>query len=174
MGISLVIRIGWNSFCFFVIWLYNFTGNCWIIHNTCYIISIFTTAYSRISNIYIFSHTWRFLHWYRHLLLFYQWSELHFFPIKSNLHLHDISFAKIFDVITHVIMLNALRFKSSVLFGTHTLLDKSLRVLQFPKFLIQLWMDSSEILDCIHIKMDKKFLWQLKNTNFIKIKALFR
>ena len=31
-----------------------------------------------------------------------------------------------------VIMLNTLRFKSSVLFGTHILLDKSLRVLQLP------------------------------------------
>ena len=29
-------------------------------------------------------------------------------------------------------MLNALQFKSSVLFGTHTLLDMSLRVLQLP------------------------------------------
>ena len=29
-------------------------------------------------------------------------------------------------------MLNALRYKSSVLFATHTLLDKSLRVLQLP------------------------------------------
>ena len=29
-----------------------------------------------------------------------------------------------------VIMLNTLRFKSSVLYGTHTLLDKSLRVIQ--------------------------------------------
>ena len=29
-------------------------------------------------------------------------------------------------------MLNTLRFKSSVLFGTHTLLDKSLRALQLP------------------------------------------
>ena len=29
-------------------------------------------------------------------------------------------------------MLNTLKFKSSVLFGTHTLLDKSLRVLQLP------------------------------------------
>ena len=29
-------------------------------------------------------------------------------------------------------MLNILRFKSSVSFGAHTLLDKSLRVLQLP------------------------------------------
>ena len=35
-------------------------------------------------------------------------------------------------------MLNALRFKSSVLFGTHTLLDKSLRILQLPTDLSKL------------------------------------
>ena len=32
-------------------------------------------------------------------------------------------------------MLSTLRFKSFVLFGTHTLLDKSFRVLQLPKHL---------------------------------------
>ena len=32
-------------------------------------------------------------------------------------------------------MLNTLKFKSSVLFRTHTLLDKSLRVLQLPTHL---------------------------------------
>ena len=35
-------------------------------------------------------------------------------------------------------MLKMLRFKSSVLFETHTLLDKSLRVLQFPIYLSKL------------------------------------
>ena len=35
-------------------------------------------------------------------------------------------------------MLSTLRFKSSVLFGTHTLLDKSLRVLQRPTHLSNL------------------------------------
>ena len=48
-------------------------------------------------------------------------------------------------------MLNAHRFKSSILFGTHTLLDKSLRVLQLPRRLsIQSQMDSKVTLDCIH------------------------
>ena len=32
----------------------------------------------------------------------------------------------VFDSFIHVIMLNVLRFKSSILLGTHTLLDKSL------------------------------------------------
>ena len=31
-----------------------------------------------------------------------------------------------------VIMLNMLRFKSSVLLGTHSLIDKSLRIFQVP------------------------------------------
>ena len=35
-------------------------------------------------------------------------------------------------------MLNALRFKSSVLFGAHTFLDKSLIVLQLPTHLSNL------------------------------------
>ena len=35
-------------------------------------------------------------------------------------------------------MLNMLRFKSPVLFETHTLLDKSLRVLQLPTHLSKL------------------------------------
>ena len=37
-----------------------------------------------------------------------------------------------------LIMLNMLRFKSSDLVGTHTLLDKSLRVLQLPAHLSNL------------------------------------
>ena len=35
-------------------------------------------------------------------------------------------------------MLNKLRFKSSVLFGAHALLDKSLRLLQLPTHLSNL------------------------------------
>ena len=35
-------------------------------------------------------------------------------------------------------MLNTLRFKSSGLFGAHTLLDRSLRVLQLPTHLFNL------------------------------------
>ena len=44
-----------------------------------------------------------------------------------------------------------IRFKSSVLFGTHTLSDMFLRVLQFQHiYLIWLQMDGSEIPDGIH------------------------
>ena len=45
-------------------------------------------------------------------------------------------------------MLNTLRFKSSVLPGTLTLLDKSLRVLQLLTHLSKL--TANVIIDCIH------------------------
>ena len=48
-------------------------------------------------------------------------------------------------------MLNTLRFKSSVLFGTHTVLDKSSRVLELPVHLSRLTATGSSVtLDCIH------------------------
>ena len=43
-----------------------------------------------------------------------------------------IYFVKIFDLFIHVIILKTSIFKSYVLFGTHPLLDKSLKVLQLP------------------------------------------
>ena len=59
-----------------------------------------------------------------------------FFPSDLHLHLCDLGF--VFDSFIPVISLNTLRFKSSVLFGTHTLLDNSLRVLQLPTHLYNL------------------------------------
>ena len=47
-------------------------------------------------------------------------------------------FVNVFDSFIPVIMLNTLRFKSSVLFGTHALFDKSLRVLQLQTHLSNL------------------------------------
>ena len=44
-------------------------------------------------------------------------------------------FVNIFNSFTPVIMLNIIGFKSSVLFGRRTLLNKSLRVLQLPAHL---------------------------------------
>ena len=41
---------------------------------------------------------------------------------------------RFFDSFVPVIMLKTLRFKSFVLFGIHTLLDKSFRVLQLPTY----------------------------------------
>ena len=47
-------------------------------------------------------------------------------------------FVNVFYSFIPIIMLKMLRFKSSVLFGTHTLLDKSLRVLQLATNLSKL------------------------------------
>ena len=55
--------------------------------------------------------------------------------------MHDICFVNVFDSFIPVIMLKTLRFKTSVLFGTHTLLDKLLRVLQLPTHLSNLTAD---------------------------------
>ena len=66
-----------------------------------------------------------FLHSHQHLLLFHFRFELHFLPSNLHLHLHDMSLVEIFDLIFPVIIFKKSIFKSSVLFGAHTLLDKS-------------------------------------------------
>ena len=68
---------------------------------------------------------------YNHIVFccYHHWSELYFFPPNPHVHSHDIPFIKIYDLGFPVMMLSMLRFKSSVLFGTHTILDNSLRVL---------------------------------------------
>ena len=65
-------------------------------------------------------------------------TRITFFPSNFHLHSHEICFVNVFDSFIPVIMLNMLRFKSSVLFGTHTSLDKSLRVSQLPTHLSNL------------------------------------
>ena len=87
---------------------------------------------------YFFWHTWHFLHSYGHLSFLHRWSELHFLPSNLHIHSHHICFVNVFNSFIPVIMLSTLRFKSSFLFGTHTLLDKSLRVLQLPTHLSNL------------------------------------
>ena len=47
------------------------------------------------------------------------------------------------SVLIPAIMLKTVEFKSSVLFGTFTLLARSLRVLQFPTHLCKLTADGS-------------------------------
>ena len=58
--------------------------------------------------------------------------ELHFLPSNLRSHFHDTCFANLFYSFIPVIMLKTLKFKSSFLFETHTLSDRSLRVLPFP------------------------------------------
>ena len=45
---------------------------------------------------------------------------------------HDTCFVNLVDSFIPAIMLKTLRFKSLVLFGTHTILDKALRLLELP------------------------------------------
>ena len=52
--------------------------------------------------------------------------------------MHDICFVNDFDSFITAIVLKKIKFKSSVLFGTHNLLDMSLRVLQLPNYLSKL------------------------------------
>ena len=61
-----------------------------------------------------------------------------FFFLNLLLHTHDIFFVRIFDLSLPVIILKPRTFKSSVLFGRHTLSDKSLTVLQHPTHLYNL------------------------------------
>ena len=63
------------------------------------------------------------------------------FFYKTYTYIRMIFFVKIFDSFIPVIMLNALRFKCYILHATHTLLDKSLRVLQLPTRLFNLTTD---------------------------------
>ena len=79
-----------------------------------------------------------FLQSHRHLSLFYFWFELHFPPSNLRIHLHDICFVNIFGSLIPVIILKTLKFKSSVLFGPHHLLDRSLRALQLSMYLSEL------------------------------------
>ena len=74
------------------------------------------------------------------IYLFLCSSNLHLHQIPSNLHLHshDICFFYVFDLFIPVFKLNTIRFKFTVLFGTHTLLDKTLRLLQLPTHLSNL------------------------------------
>ena len=60
--------------------------------------------------------------------------KLHFLSSNLHSHSHDICFVKTFPAV----MLQTLRFKSSVLFGPHTLLDRPSRVSQLPKHLSKL------------------------------------
>ena len=61
-------------------------------------------------------------------------------PEGGGVKLTTPSFSRVnvFDSLIPLVMLKIFRFKSSVLFGTYTLLDKPLRVLPLPKYLSKL------------------------------------
>ena len=54
-------------------------------------------------------------------------------------------------------MLDTLRVESSVLFGIHTLLDKSFRVLQIPVHMSNLTkMDMMMMMNCFSVMIDQR------------------
>ena len=130
-----LIKICWNSF---FSSSYDFITSSHIIAESSIILAKYFT-FSKIHVVgfytYFLLDIWCFLHSHQHLSLFHHWFELHFVPSSLHLHLHHICFVNVFDSFIPVIMLKTLRFKSSVLFGTHALLDKSLIVLQLPAHL---------------------------------------
>ena len=131
-GYFFFVKICWHCFC----WNSLIPPNYWVINNTWIFFTIFATTFSKIPNIIFFAHMFfRFFHSHQHLPLFHVWFELLFLPSNLHLHLHDICFVNVFDSFIPVIMLKTLRFKSSLSFGTNTLLDRSLRVLQLPTYL---------------------------------------
>ena len=122
------IEICCNYFCFYRV--YNFiTGNHLIVNYTNQIFIIFAKTCSSIPNIIFFTYMLFTLD--QHLSLFHFWFDLHFLPSNLHLHLHDTCFVNVISFIP-VIIINTLRIRSPVLFGTHTLLDKSFTVLQLP------------------------------------------
>ena len=99
-----------------------------------YISIIFTSMCSRIENIIFFA--------YKSCRIFTFTLTFIVIPILVRVTFSTIEFTytfvwyiclvNIFDIFVPVIILNTFRFKYSVLFGTHILLDRSLRVLQIP------------------------------------------
>ena len=122
-GYCFFIKICWKCFCFFVIWL-SFCANNFI---TRFISFIILTKYLPFLQVHVAGYQiqtfscicFLYLHW--HLLLFHFWIELHFLSLHFHLYSYDTCLVNVFDSFIPVIMLHTLKFKSSVLFGTHTL-----------------------------------------------------
>ena len=91
-----------------------------------------------------------FLHSHRHLFLFHFWPLFHtLYLIYIYLHLHDMCFNILESFITFIIS-KRIKFKCSVLFGTRSLLDRLLTILQLPVHLSKvIEMDSNIIFQCI-------------------------
>ena len=127
----------WNRFCFF----YNFiTCNNWISNNASYISTIFATTCGRILNItfLIYAILFRICTLTSTFIIISLLIELHFLLWNLHSHLNDICFINVFNLFISGFMLEMFRFKSSVLYGTHTLLERSSKVLQFPSHLFRL------------------------------------
>ena len=102
---------------------------------------IFTITCSRIRNIFF---TYMTFITFTSTMIVIPLSESHFLPSNLHLHSHDMCFVNVLESFIPVIMLNTLRFKSSVLIGTHILLDKSFKALPLPTNLSSLTLTPNE------------------------------
>ena len=93
---------------------------------------IVTTTCSRIPTITFF-HIYDVF--YTHINIYHYSFELYFLPSNLHLDLHDICFAKIFVSLFLQSYQQNPYLNLHFFFGTRTLLDKSLRVLQLPTHL---------------------------------------
>ena len=75
--------------------------------------------------------SFKFLHSYRHLSLFHFRFELHFLSLNLHLHSYFTCLVPVFDSFIFTIVVRTLKFTSFVLFGTHGLSDRSIRVYNF-------------------------------------------
>ena len=109
---------------------------------------------------YMYQHSKWYL-FYRHCVILgfcthtdiysYSTFDLYFIPytLYIYLHLHDMCF-NIFESFITFIISKRIKFKCSVLFGTHSLLDMLLTILQLPVHLSKvIEMDSNIIFQCI-------------------------
>ena len=118
--------------CFIFCWLYNFiTFNYSVI-----ILIILTRACTKIPN-KMFFHTRLFIGYFTFDIYFYS-VYLHNIFYHQIYLLHEICFVIVFYSFIPVIILKTFTFTSSILIGTHVLLDKSSKVLQLPLQLSQL------------------------------------
>ena len=135
-------KIGWNDFCWSTLCCFAASLSCcvynliirnqWIVNNTSYIFTIFKASLAGFW-IKTFWHTrcsLGFLHLYQYLSLFHFWFKLQFLPWKLHWYLHHICFINVYDSFILIITLKTWRFKFSILFRTHTLLDRSIGELQ--------------------------------------------
>ena len=148
IGCFFFIKICWNSFCFFIVWpsfsVHTYiTPNPWIIRNICSISTSFTTTCRRIPNIIFFTYIMFFTLTSIFIifpLLFWVTFSIKKFTFTFAWYMLSLCFWFIYSC-NHVEHACWTLWKSSVWFRTYTLLDKLLKVLQFPTHLSNLTPD---------------------------------
>ena len=139
-----VIKIGWNDFCWSTLCCFAARLSCCvynlIIRKQWIELSIILSRYlpfpqHHVAGFWIKTFwdtrcSFGFLHLYQYLSLFHFWFKLQFLPWKLHWYLHHICFINVYDSFILIITLKTWRFKFSILFRTHTLLDGSIGELQ--------------------------------------------